>query len=299
MFRIVKPEKIGGEVARIGSEQVRKMIDEIDDASLSSAKKIHQLRKRCKKMRGLVRLVRPAAAEIYREENAFFRELAKPLGEFRDAKTMQDTYDNVMRRFDDTVDRQAFGTIRRRLTLHRRGLAAGDQDAEERLQVAREQLVAARKRIESWDLPKRRFKTVGNGFCETYRRGRSAMHSAVDHGTAEHFHQWRKGVKYHGYHCQIFGELWPTMMESRVKSVEKLGKLLGTEHDTAVLASHIRESGNHDLDAEATQLFLGLLHQYSGELRNRAIPLGKRIYVDSETTMRKRLKKLWKIWRTL
>jgi hypothetical protein len=32
----------------------------------------------------------------------------------------------------------------------------------------------------------------------------------------EHFHEWRKRVKYHWYHLGLLRELWPASMELRL-----------------------------------------------------------------------------------
>ena len=46
-------------VRRIARGQVEEAIAELDDPALEAGDAIHQVRKRCKKLRGLVRLVRP------------------------------------------------------------------------------------------------------------------------------------------------------------------------------------------------------------------------------------------------
>ena len=46
-------------VRHIAESQVDKAIAEIDDSDLSMSDTVHQIRKRCKKLRGLIRLVRP------------------------------------------------------------------------------------------------------------------------------------------------------------------------------------------------------------------------------------------------
>ena len=57
-FRFKNPDELPSETQRIATEQIDRAIDELDDSSLDYHETIHQVRKRCKKLRGLLRLVR-------------------------------------------------------------------------------------------------------------------------------------------------------------------------------------------------------------------------------------------------
>jgi hypothetical protein len=50
-------------VRRIAVDQIDAAIAELDDKALDVHETVHQIRKRCKKLRGLIRLVRPAFAD--------------------------------------------------------------------------------------------------------------------------------------------------------------------------------------------------------------------------------------------
>ena len=58
-FRLKPKETLEDGLKRIAREQVDRAIAEIDDESLPRDEAIQQVRKRCKKIRGAVRLVRP------------------------------------------------------------------------------------------------------------------------------------------------------------------------------------------------------------------------------------------------
>ncbi|WP_339750074.1 CHAD domain-containing protein [uncultured Rubinisphaera sp.] len=94
----LKPnEPIDQEVKRIASEQVNKSIAELTDTDLDKHEKVHQFRKRCKKLRGLLRLVRPALGEIYLEESRWFRDKASEFSEIRDAEVLLETSQSLRR----------------------------------------------------------------------------------------------------------------------------------------------------------------------------------------------------------
>ncbi|QDS90013.1 CHAD domain protein [Rosistilla ulvae] len=115
-YRIERNETINDGVRRIATEQIEKAIGELGDNRLDPPTQVHQVRKRCKKLRGLLRLLRPGFEATYDKRNRWCRDTARLLSGARDAKVLLDTYDDLMEHYNDPVDRHAFGSIRRRLT---------------------------------------------------------------------------------------------------------------------------------------------------------------------------------------
>ena len=99
-------ERIDEAVRQIAAEQIDKAIAEIDDADLTAHETVHQVRKRCKKLRALARLVRPGFPS-YKKENAFFRDLARGLSGARDAQVMCDAYNRLVDPLDISGKRVA------------------------------------------------------------------------------------------------------------------------------------------------------------------------------------------------
>jgi CHAD domain-containing protein len=98
--------RIGGRgIKRIVSEEIAQAIKEIDNPRLKRSEAIHEVRKHCKKIRSVLRLVRPQFEETYQFENAWFRDTAKGIAELRDAEAIIETYDSLLDKFSDQVDR--------------------------------------------------------------------------------------------------------------------------------------------------------------------------------------------------
>jgi len=76
-------ERIATGVCRIALRKIEKAIGEIDDAELNRDETIHQVRKRCKMLRGLIRLARPSMEKTYQIENNAFRDAARTLSDIR------------------------------------------------------------------------------------------------------------------------------------------------------------------------------------------------------------------------
>jgi CHAD domain-containing protein len=134
-------------IKRIVSEEIKQAIKEIDNPRLKRSEAIHEVRKHCKKIRSVLRLVRPQFEETYRFENAWFRDTAKGLAELRDAEAIIETYDSLLDKFSDQVDRRAFAPIRRALTLRRKKLIAETGDLN---QILKRFVPAWMRRPDGW-----------------------------------------------------------------------------------------------------------------------------------------------------
>jgi CHAD domain-containing protein len=234
---------------------------------------VHDVRKKCKRLRGLIRLVRgPLEADgKYDSDNAFFRDAARELGSVRDSTVMVETYDKVLDRFALEVDRRHFAPIRRSLTLNARAVHARD-DLAVRLAVFRDRMLEARERIEDWHIDGDGFEAVREGFARTYRRGRKFMAAAYDAPSEKNFHEWRKHAKYHWYHMRLLEPVWKSEMKARRKAAKKLGEILGDHHDIAMLKGHL--AGRNGRVGE----FDVLMERRAVELAAGAHILGERLY---------------------
>lgn len=103
---------------KIAASQIDKAIAEIDDPDIDTKETVHQVRKRAKKLRGLIRLVRPAFDD-YKFENASFRDAASDLSYVRDAEANVETYDDIMTFHEDTIGAADFAPIRNGLVERR------------------------------------------------------------------------------------------------------------------------------------------------------------------------------------
>ncbi len=84
-FRLKKDETVGSGFQRILREQTARLSEDLASADKIRKKRFTKdLRKRCKRVRAVARLLRPNAKALYRQENAAFRNIARRLSRFRD-----------------------------------------------------------------------------------------------------------------------------------------------------------------------------------------------------------------------
>jgi len=299
-FYLERKESVEEGVKRVLGEQIGKALEELPNAGdpgLHEA--IHQARKRCKKARALYRLVRRGAPDAYRRENRRFRDCARDLSAVRDAEAMTEAYDAVMKRFADTIENERdFSEIRHRLTLRRNAIAEGEVDLPEKLEAFREGLENAKSSLDDWALEDDGFDVFGKGVCKTYKRGRKAMAAAAEARTDAAFHEWRKRVKYHRFHIRMARKMWQRVLPRLEKELDRLGELLGDDHDLAVLTELLHAEAKTYSKSADIKTFLALAAQRRRELQKAAFAIGERAYALKPKERGRLLECYWGAWKS-
>ncbi len=279
---------------RIAIEQLDKAVDEIDDLDLTRTVRVHQVRKRCKKLRALVRLVRPCFAD-YSAENATFRDAAAGLTFARDAGVMIATYDALMDAYGGEVARADFAGVRRHFTLRQKHEAEAGR-IDNALARARAVLDAARGRARHWQIADDGFAALAGGLSKTYGRARNALARAADDGSAEAFHEWRKRVKHHGHHTRLLAPVWRGPLKARAKSASRLNDLLGDHHDLAVFAAALAADPQAFAAQDLVDAAIELAHRRQAALAAQAFPLGARLFATRKRDLRRLWQTYWDVW---
>lgn len=295
-FRMLEGESVPDAVRRIVSEQIDAAIAEIADRALPEPETIHQVRKRCKKLRAVLRLVRPGLGEVYAAENAFFRDAARLLSPLRDTQSVLDAYDALLARFRHEIARRTFAPVRRQLVQRTRRRAREIADLDERLDRVRGLMEDARERVVAWPIEGTGADGWRDGFERTYRQARRAMVQAYDGLTPEHFHEWRKGVKYHWYQTRLLRPVWSKVLGARADEADALAEMLGDHHDLVVLGATLREELD-GADGGPQLARLGeLIGRRRAELEAVAKSLGERLHAEKPRDIGARHVRYWEAW---
>lgn len=295
-YRLKRDETVEDGIRRIALEQIDKALAEIDDDSLDRHETVHQVRKRCKKLRGLVRLVRPVFP-AYRCVNACYRDAAGELSFIRDAQAIIETFDDLVESAGDTVDPGAFQSIRDELVSRRDESDAGREAVESAIAGFRDMLVASRDDIDGWRLEADSGRAVCGGAKKTYKRARKAMLLAREQPTTAAFHEWRKRVKYHWYHAKLLQGCWPKLVKAWAREAKKLADRLGDEHDLAVLHERLIDQPEKFGDRETLQVFSGLIERRRATLRAAAYRRGRFLHVDKPGAFERRIRVYVDAWK--
>ncbi|GGY66868.1 CHAD domain-containing protein [Marinobacter zhanjiangensis] len=294
-YKLKRSKTIQQNIRRIGRDQIDKAIADIDDASLDRHEAIHQVRKRCKKLRALVRLVRPALGKTYQRENARFRDIARSLSGIRDEQSMVEALKRLQARLGDR-ERARFDPVLGKLRKKRDAAAASStQSPEALLAEARRSLGVARRAVDGWRLDADGFQAV-QGFGKTYQRGRKAARRAFETGAASDFHQWRKRVKYHTHHLQLLRPLWPRVNKAWRSESKDLADILGNDHDLSLLDALLESEGEELAKPRTRQRLQKAIHREQQRLRWQAWETGQRLYAEKPGALKKRWKRYWQTW---
>lgn len=297
MFRLEPHEEIEPGVKRILVEQIDESLAHLNDPAGELDKAVHETRKNFKKMRAVLRLVRDALGdEMYRVENACFRDAGRMIAPLRDSAVLVETVDALQ---DQNLPEQAAGAYehaRQKLVVHQ--VAVRKQllvDSKVFVEV-QDILQQARTRVMSISLKATGTDAFTPGLRRVYRRGRRRMKQAYVVQDDPHlFHDWRKRVKYLWHHAELLQVVWPDYMASLARELHLLSAYLGESHDLVVLREML--IGNPaELGADPDLLsLLTLITQKQHELEEKARPLGKRIYVEPAGEFARRLGMYWQV----
>src|SRR5262249_43493939 len=104
-FQLRPEEALRKSLRRIVRRQMDAVLEELAAAPPGPRDEaVHEARKSLKKIRAVLRLVRPAVGEkCYRRENTCFRDAGRPLTEVRDARILLETLDKLLAHFQEHI----------------------------------------------------------------------------------------------------------------------------------------------------------------------------------------------------
>lgn len=276
--------------------EIDQAITEVLDQELDRHEAVHQVRKRCKRIRGLIRLVRPAFDD-QAFENRCFRDMARELAGLRDAQSMLECIAALSQRFEERFDREVYRGWVARFTERRAAIDTDRAGLDQKLERFLEAMRAARQRAERWKLRADGFSAVAGGLTRTYAAGRRAARRAYRQPGEATFHELRKQVKYHGCHLDWLRPLWPAGMRASEQTAEQVARCLGDEHDLAVLRRTLLDElklGLHQADCQEMAEWIELRRR---ELRAEVRPLAERLFAEKPRHFQTRMGAYWNIWR--
>lgn len=287
-FSFSQRSKVGSQVRKIAAEQIEASIADIGAAG-NFDDTVHELRRRCKKIRGLLRLVRPHFADFH-VENAAFRDAADTLSAARDAAVMLDTFEAVLK--DDaarSLPAETGNRLRRALEENVRRVSR-EQDRAGLLDAFSEAMVAARLRVAHWRFDASGFALIEPGLRDIYARMRNRLRAAEKGGEDDVFHDWRKDTKSHWFHVSLLKDCAPDRLGARKDQLDTLGEYLGDHHNLAVLAEGL-EMLTGALDPVLSRVIAGR----KDALADKAFLLGRQLTVESPGALVARFEQFWKL----
>ena len=304
-FVLHEREALGPGLRRVTLEQFDRSIAGLQSqADVDAA--VHETRKSIKRLRAVLRLIRgEIGEEVYRAENVLLRDTSRLLAPIRDGRVMVDTVTRLRTEFATQLAPTALSGIERALIERHRRRRERALDDETLVPVVVTTLRSARARYGAWpvdsNLPavygraaiRDRFEAIAPGLDRTYRRGRRQMEQAATDPSATNFHQWRKRVKYFRHQVEVLEPLWPEVLTGLATSLDRLGEILGEEHDLAVLVQLVSEVPTIAVDPIERSLMAALAQHRRARLQQASLVLGMRVYAETPNRFVDRIERYW------
>jgi len=291
---LLRDRTVQSGVRRIAGEQFDRLFSELDDPGLSVDVRVHQVRKRCKKVRGLIRLVRPVF-DGYRRENAALRDAARELSELRDSGAMLAILETRLLDRSEDLDAQAVKGLRALLTRQRPDETEAMADAA--LEAFTRQIRSVRSRARRWQVAGDGFDAFDEGLARTHQRMDAAMQNALKAPGPANLHEWRKRAKYHWYHARLLHDIWPEGLGGHVGAADQLGQMLGDVRDLSLLV-HEFESYRTPETARLIDPAIAVAERQKAAARPAMVRLGRYLTAETGEALASRWRAYWDIWRT-
>jgi CHAD domain-containing protein len=259
---------------------------------------VHSVRKQLKKGRADLRLLRKAlGSQTYAYENTALRDVARPLTAVRDARTFMDTLDMLVEHSD--VQAHTLDLDRVRLALRDEYCEVRQRVLDEgnTLELLEASLRAARARAQRWPIGRRGWSVLGAGLKRIYRNGREAFAVAQKEPSQEHWHEWRKQVKYLWHQLQVLQPIQVGQLTALADQAHTLANALGDDHDLAILAHKFLEEPDRFPDRATIHTLADLITHRRALLQEQAMTLGHRLYEEKPRIFVDRLQEYWRAWR--
>jgi len=276
------------QVRRIALEQADKSLRDAEEMTDGFDATVHRIRRRCKRMRGLLRLVRPVFDD-YSRENAIVRDAAAELSGSRDAKVVLDTFDALAA--DGLLSLPMDSREAVRSVLQPPDARVSEPQGRALLEGFAARMRPLRDRVPNWRLDGRGFGLIEEGLEATYRHLRESYAAAARSGSAENLHEWRKAVKYHWHHVTLLERAAPDVLAPQRDTLDRLAEHLGDHHNLAVTGERL---GSCDKLGEAVinQVHAAVTRRQH-ELADAALNLGAQIAAERAGAFRDRVSAYW------
>jgi|GEM_PF-2029283 len=244
-----------------------------EDEGRPVSERVHHVRTAIKKAKALLRLADPLLGKAGRRERKKLTAVARGIGAVRDARVVVETFDLMMR---GRRRSRSSAALRSRLAARRR---KGEQRrAAKELRRAARALRAARRRAKGVLHRGDGRRALAAGLTNGYRRAQTTLRAARRRRTPEALHEWRKTVKAHAFHVDLFVRAGAANLRRRAGLLETLAEILGAAHDLTLLEESVRAEVQQATPPRARDALLARVHTRRRDLDDQALALGRRLF---------------------
>jgi CHAD domain len=291
-YRLHPGRPLQDEVRRIAERQFAQAIAGLRAVGdPESDEVVHTARRHIKKIRALLRLVRPALGDRYDSVNLRLRTVSRLLAPIADGQAVVGTLAQIAERYGDELTPEIRAEIH--ATLLRRESQADERAVlEQALETAAALLRAERDGVSRWELNETGFRAIAPGLERSARDGREAMARALSRFSSARYHKWRQRVKDQWLQVRLLqGRCGGDALALHERHLEELDGCLGEYHNCAILRDVLKSDSS--LAREDAALCLRLVRRYERDLRTKARELGEQVHAETPRHFVKWTRCLW------
>lgn len=287
-YRIDKTLPVGVAVRNVAAEETRKALETVAARDRPVEGRIHQLRKHCKKVRALARLVRPGFVE-FADTNTAFRDIARLVSEHRDARVMAKLVEHLAGA--DTSG----GKVKQNpiVRWYRCRAELAEQVSAPVLAWVEHLLANAAIEIEGWQVNGIEIDDALEGFGAALQIVHERTDGIGDDSRADANHEWRKACKDHWYHLLLLEKVLPKRERHRLRQFDVIGELLGDAHDRSVLLRQLEELPGFLRNNVSVKRIAVVAHRERRALSRRAVELCQQALDPSPETLTDMIAERW------
>jgi CHAD domain-containing protein len=290
-------ESVRNGLIRIGRRLATDALHRIEQPKKADrTEDIHFVRVQCKRLRALLRLLKPVAdVEAVQRENLRLRDAGRALSGFRDAFVAGETFQRV---FEGAAPRHMRDASR--LLGVKPAPTKSKHDLDHALKECAKTLHHIADEFRQLPISARGWTALAPGLARSYRRARKDYAKCLDRGAGHlgaTFHEWRKAVKTLGYQLEVLENLESKELHQLRKNFRRLGSLLGEDHDLVVFAEHVREREKNYAGLANFRPVRKRLRRRLKELRAKEFDLARKLLADKPRLWIRSLSDIWTLWK--
>jgi CHAD domain-containing protein len=287
-------ERLQAGLVRVADGLIQNASNRIRCSSGNRAEDVHSVRVTIKRLRAMLRLIRPVIPKtVFDREDGRLRRAARRLSLARECDVAKQTLATLS--FSKGRERDAVAAVRRGLNHD------GEREAE--INKATRQieidLKQTRRKLHRIQISGGEWKMIEPGLREVYRQCRKRMERALRNGNDEAFHKWRIRVKNLYYELQMLQQVWPKRLDKIIAGLKQLQEEIGADHDLVVLKGSMHKTPDAFGGTETVEQVADSLDDKSKKLRQMTEQLGREIFDKTPRGFVRELGQHWNKWRNI
>jgi CHAD domain-containing protein len=286
-------EPVHEAIVRISGTWIDDALERIRHPSEDRGEDVHSIRTTIKRLRALLRLIKPVIAPaFFKRENTRLRNAAERIAFKRDADAARATLSSLRASIRRRADRAAISKALRGLEVD----AAPAGPVEEALALIAGVLALTKRHYARVAPAEEGWAAFEPGLRAIYREGRKRMQRALETGDENDFHRWRIRTKNLYHVLQILEPIWEKKLGKLTARLRKLQRAIGDDHDLGVVKKLLTDEPEVFGGPSVIERVIACINRRSKRLRTSSSRLGSKIFDQTPRKFTRRLGSHWQAW---